>query len=350
MILAGVYDIKNLKLKIRSNEEHQYNSPWNIAADFKVSMSFSATQITDMLEEYEADYRTGMDITAVAEEIYQYTSGYPYLVSAICKCLDEDIPDRSGFEDDSNVWNKEGIAEAVKLLLNARVPLFGSMMRHVGEYSELKKMLYVILFQGERIAYNPDNKAIELACMFGYAVNDNGSVRIANRIFETRLYNFFLSEEELSSAISRAAKRDGSLFISNGTLDMDKVLEKFVEYFTDIYSDNDEKFVETYGRKFFLLYLKPIINGRGNYYIEAQTRDARRTDVIVDYAGEQFVVEMKIWHGNEYNERGEQQLAEYLDYYHQRKGYMLSFNFNKKKETGVRTVTVGDKVIVEAVV
>ena len=350
VILAGVYDIKNLKLKIRSNEEHQYNSPWNIAADFKVSMSFSATQITDMLEEYEADYRTGMDITAVAEEIYQYTSGYPYLVSAICKCLDEDIPDRRGFEDDSNVWNKEGIAEAVKLLLNARVPLFGSMMRHVGEYSELKKMLYVILFQGERIAYNPDNKAIELACMFGYAVNDNGSVRIANRIFETRLYNFFLSEEELSSAISRAAKRDGSLFISNGTLDMDKVLEKFVEYFTDIYSDNDEKFVETYGRKFFLLYLKPIINGRGNYYIEAQTRDARRTDVIVDYAGEQFVVEMKIWHGNEYNERGEQQLAEYLDYYHQRKGYMLSFNFNKKKETGVRTVTVGDKVIVEAVV
>ena len=108
--------------------------------------------------------------------------------------------------------------------------------------------------------------------------------------------------------------------------------------------------METYGRKFFLLYLKPIINGRGNYYIEAQTRDVRRTDVIVDYAGEQFIVEMKIWHGNEYNERGEQQLTEYLDYYHQRKGYLLSFNFNKQKETGVRIVTVGDKVIVEAVV
>ena len=30
--------------------------------------------------------------------------------------------------------------------------------------------------------------------------------------------------------------------------------------------------------------------------------------MIVDYLGEQFVVELKIWHGNEYNERGEQQL------------------------------------------
>ena len=59
---------------------------------------------------------------------------------------------------------------------------------------------------------------------------------------------------------------------------------------------------------------------------------------------------MKIWHGNEYNERGEKQLAEYLDYYHQKKGYMLSFNFNKKRETGMKVITIGDKTIVEAMV
>lgn len=131
---------------------------------------------------------------------------------------------------------------------------------------------------------------------------------------------------------------------------MDLVLERFVVHFTDIYGERDEKFIEDYGRKFFLLYLKPIINGVGNYYIEAQTRDAKRTDVIVDYLGEQFVVELKIWHGNEYHERGEEQLTEYLDYYHRKKGYMVSFNFNKKKVTGVKEVKVGDKVIVEAVV
>ena len=131
---------------------------------------------------------------------------------------------------------------------------------------------------------------------------------------------------------------------------MDLVLRKFVEYFNDIYGENDAKFVEEYGRKFFLLYLRPIINGTGNYYIEAQTRDAGWTDVIVDYAGEQFIIEMKIWRGNEYNERGKKQLIDYLDYFHKDKGYMLSFNFNKKKEIGVRTITFGDKTIVEAVV
>lgn len=37
--------------------------------------------------------------------------------------------------------------------------------------------------------------------------------------------------------------------------------------------------------------------------MEARTRDMRRTDVIVDYNGKQYVCELKIWHGNEYNRR-----------------------------------------------
>ena len=56
------------------------------------------------------------------------------------------------------------------------------------------------------------------------------------------------------------------------------------------------------------------------------------------------------WRGNAYHERGEKQLWDYLDYYHLKKGYMLSFNFNKKKELGVREIVLGDKVLVEAVV
>ncbi len=66
--------------------------------------------------------------------------------------------------------------------------------------------------------------------------------------------------------------------------------------------------------------------------------------------GEQFVIELKIWRGNEYNERGERQLAEYLEYFHQKKGYLLSFNFNKKKEIGIKELRIQGKTIVEAVV
>ena len=51
MILAGVYDIKNLKLKIRPEKEHQYNSPWNIAAEFDVNMDLTESGIKGMLDD-----------------------------------------------------------------------------------------------------------------------------------------------------------------------------------------------------------------------------------------------------------------------------------------------------------
>jgi hypothetical protein len=59
---------------------------------------------------------------------------------------------------------------------------------------------------------------------------------------------------------------------------------------------------------------------------------------------------MKIWHGDEYNKRGENQLVGYLDAYGKKKGYMISFNFNQKKEIGVHEITIGEKTLIEAIV
>lgn len=46
----------------------------------------------------------------------------------------------------------------------------------------------------------------------------------------------------------------------------------------------------------------------------------------------------------------EEQLAEYLEYYHLDKGYLLSFNFNKNKQTGLKEIQFGDKTLIEVVV
>lgn len=350
VILAGVYDIKNLKLKIRPEQEHQYNSPWNIAANFDLDMDFSAEQIDGMLREYEADHHTGMDVDTVSSEIYQYTSGYPFLVSLICKTIDDALPDKEAYSGQQSGWNREGIVEAVDCILKTKSPLFDSMTKQLDAYPDLRQILQDIIYQGKRVPFSPDSKSINIGLMFGFLRDWNGRVVVANRIFEMRMLNMFITEESVNSGVFQYGENYQPQFIKGNRLDMELALEKFVEYFTDIYGDNDEKFVEAYGRKFFLLYLKPIINGTGNYYLEAQTRDASRTDVIVDYLGQQFVVELKIWRGNEYHERGEKQLAEYLDYYRLDKGYLLSFNFNKKKEVGVKKLQIGDKVIVEAVV
>jgi hypothetical protein len=125
-----VYNIKNIKLKMindglytpTAEEGKIYNSPWNIAADFEVDMSFNPTEIAGMLAEYEADRHTGMDIPAISEYIHAFTSGYPFLVSRICQIIDEDM--------DKN-WTFEGVREAVNMLTDERNTLFDDIYKNL---------------------------------------------------------------------------------------------------------------------------------------------------------------------------------------------------------------------------
>ena len=73
-------------------------------------------------------------------------------------------------------------------------------------------------------------------------------------------------------------------------------------------------------------------------------------DVFIDYLGKRYIVELNIWHGQKYNEDGEKQLSDYLDSYKLRTRYLLTFSFNKNKETGIKTVQYEDKKQIEAVV
>ena len=315
VILAGVYDVKNLKRKIAADGGERRNSPWNVAADFLVEMSFSAKDIDGMLSDYERDYETGMDIPEMSRMIYDYTEGYPFLVSGLCKLLDEQVAGSAEFPDKGSAWSKAGLLEAVNILLREKNTLFDSIIEKLEVYPELKEMIYLLLFQGQSIVYNPDDDVIGLALMFGLVKIKGASVCVANRIFETRLYNFFLTAPQVQgSDMYRAAALDKNQFIENGHLNIRLILEKFVRHFDDLYGDQDQTFYEEDGRRHFLLYLRPIINGSGNYYIEAQTRNKERTDVIIDYGGEQRVVELKVWRGDAYHKRGEKQLLEYLEH------------------------------------
>lgn len=351
VILAGVYDIKNLKRKFRPDSGHLSNSPWNIAVDFKVDMSFSANEIAGMLREYEADHRTGMDIDRIAECVYEYTSGYPFLVSKLCKLIDEEITGTEKFPDGNAAWTYAGFLEAERILISEKNTLFESMVNKLHDFPELQRIIDSILFMGREFPYNALDRVVGTAEMFGFIKNEKGVIAIANRIFEMVFYNLFLSmEREQNTDIYKASIQDKNRFICDGHLDMELLLERFVVHFGDLYGDRTDKFKEEDGRRYFLLYLRPIINGTGNYYIESRTRNMERTDVIVDYRGEQFIIELKIWRGSAYHERGEKQLTDYLEHYHLKKGYMLSYRFTQNKQPGVKRIVFGDKVLIEAVV
>lgn len=208
VILAGVYDVKNMKLKLRPDEEKKYNSPWNIAVDFDVDMSFSPKEIATMLQEYESDHHTGMDITTMSEEIYKYTNGYPYLVSWLCKWMDKNTP---------YAWNASSVQLAIKGILNSRNnTLFDSLRSNIENNAQLKDLIFRILYEGESFMYNHANPVIELGEMFGIFVNKNDYVAISNKIFEIYLYNYSISVMQLEKD-NASLSRDQ--FIDNGKLD-----------------------------------------------------------------------------------------------------------------------------------
>lgn len=374
VILAGVCDIKNLKRKLRPDEEHKDNSPWNtresnessdclqafddcprdqirlavfdIAADFDIDMSFSPDQIREMLESYDADHKSGMMAKRLAKEIYDYTDGYPYLVSRLCQLLDYQYRENGK----KNSWKHENLLQAVRDLLKESNSLFDDMAKKVKDFPKLKALLYDILFCGRSIPFNLGTELVAIGNMFGFLKDEEGQVAISNRIFEIWFYNLFIAEEAIDSDTYHAGQENKSQFLCKDELNMDLLLRKFVQHFSESFTGSSDKFIEDNGRKLFLLYIRPLINGSGNYYIEARTRSMGRTDLIIDYRGRQYVIEMKIWHGEEYNSRGEEQLLGYLKDYNLKKGYMLSFNFNKNKEVGVKELHFADATIVEAVV
>ena len=132
--------LQPLKTALKENKaenDYKINSPWNIAADFLVDLSFSEYDIEGMLKDYEDDHQTGMDIKTIATAIYNYTSGYPFLVSRICQLMDERIARNKEFPEKSDAWTKKGFLEAIKLLLSEKNTLFESLIGKINEYPEL---------------------------------------------------------------------------------------------------------------------------------------------------------------------------------------------------------------------
>lgn len=163
-----------------------YCGDWNISAEFQVNMNFSASDIVGMLNDYESDHSTGMDVEAVAEMIYNYTSGYPYLVSWICKYADEHC--------DTKGWIEESILCAVKDLVESEDPIFEPLVKAVADSHYLTEVSKGIFSDSVTVPHVIHNQDIALADRLGLVCQRDGTVRISNKIFEMVLYNWFSSQ------------------------------------------------------------------------------------------------------------------------------------------------------------
>ena len=195
VILAGVYDIRTLKLKLIQEGFHTpvggetttHNSPWNIAADFDVDMSFSALEIETMLTSYEQEHQTGMDVSDIANEIYNYTSGYPVLVTIICKYIDEKLEKK---------WNAQGVRRAINLLINRDIPLFQNLVKNLKGNQDLSNMIYDVLILGTGWRFTFTDPVVVLGYRYGYFIDSDHRVKVSNKIFEMIMSDYFVNQAQ----------------------------------------------------------------------------------------------------------------------------------------------------------
>jgi hypothetical protein len=183
VILVGIHDIKNIKLKIRSDDEIRLNSPWNIAVDFKLDMSFSAKEIEGMLIDYKSEQKLDFNEKEISEIIYRYTRGYPFLVSRICKIIDEDL---------NKIWSEDNVDESIKLLLDEKNTLFDDLIKNLENRKDLYKIIYEIIVLGIEKMYN--TYSYEIGFMYGILRRNKNRIEIHNEIYETLIYNYMVTQ------------------------------------------------------------------------------------------------------------------------------------------------------------
>ena len=326
VVLAGVHDVKNLKLKFRDDTDTRYNSPWNIAVNFNIDMSFNEVEIGSMLDEYSKDNNLKLNIEELSKEIYKFTSGYPFLVSRICKIIDEEILPNRNIE-----WTKYHVQKAIKILLEENNTLFDDLIKNLENNKELYDYIYNLIVLNIPLSFNISSPVINIGMMFGYLDKDkNNNTIISNKIIREVMYNYMISKEEVTNMNSYNFKNN--FITDNNGLNMEKVLLKFQQFMKENYSSRDNEFLERHGVLLFLSFIKPIINGVGFDYKEAQISEERRLDIVIQYNSYKYIIETKIWHGKIAHKRGLKQLKDYLDIEGLNKGYLLIFNFNKNKK------------------
>ncbi len=341
VILAGVHNIKTLKLKLRPDVAHKLNSPWNIAIDFMVDLSFQPDGIATMLRDYRHDKRIEMDIQTIAGKLYHYTSGYPYLVSKLCKFIDENIvPGRQ----DAN-WRIEDVDEAFKMIVKGSysTTLFDSLTKNLENHPALYNQVFQLVINGQEFPFNPQVPVIHLGVLYGiFAPSDEGC-KIYNRVFEQRIYDY-LTTRALTESYNDLTFASAE-YHSESRLNVALILQKFQTFMKENYSHKDRKFLEREGRLLFLAFLKPIINGKGFEFKEPVVAEERRMDVVVTYGSQRHVIELKRWDGEKAHQKGLRQLSDYLDIYSLKEGYLLIYDFNKGKEYKQTRIEFQDKQI-----
>ena len=291
VVLCGVRDIQDYRIRSSTGEVITSGSPFNIAAKSLRLGDFTEADARALMAQHTEE--TGQQITEAAQEaVWTHTCGQPWLVNALCAgaCFDNKAGrDRSRAIDVDDIY-----AAREELILSRRTHL--DQLAHKLEEERVQRVVVPILSGREA---KHDGRDLEYVRDLGLIATADPP-RIANPIYRE------VVPRELGYVLQGSLDIQTSWYLADdGRLDMTKLLTAFRTFFgehADHWLAHLGDYREAAPQLILQAYLQRIVNGGGR--IEREYGLGRdRTDLLVLWPREKgqpsdlwerFVIECKV--------------------------------------------------------
>ncbi len=315
VVLCGVRDIRDYRIRSSAGEVVAGGSPFNVAAKSLRMGDFTEAEARALMAQHTEE--TGQRFTAAAQEaVWTQTQGQPWLVNALCAgaCFDN----KAGRDRSRTIEADHIHAAREELILSRRTHL--DQLAHKLEEARVRRVVEPILSGG---AARHEIRDLEYVRDLGL-IDGSQPPRIANPIYRE------VVPRELGYILQSSLDQNLSWYLDgDGGLDMDKLLRAFGTFFgehAEHWLGRFDDYREAAPQLILQAYLQRIVNGGGR--IEREYGLGRgRTDLLVLWprqAGqpsdlwERFVIECKVLRDSDRKslawtvERGVQQTLGYM--------------------------------------
>jgi len=322
--LVGLRDIREYRMRARSdNPSIGAGSPFNVKAKSFFLPVFSLEEVRGLLQQHTDD--TGQVFSEeVLQKLYEYSGGQPWLTNALANEIVAEILKN----DCSKEIYVDSVEEAKERLIAQRQTHLDSLADKINE-SRVKPIIMNII-NGEAPTFDGFDDDMRYCRDLGIISYDD-PIRFANPIYReiiTRIMN-----SAFQRGINQEIAQTSWYLRPDGSLDMDMLLEAFV----DFYRWNSESWLERFqykeaGHQLLLMaFLQRIINGGGRIDREMAIGNGR-TDLAVFWKDQIIPIELKMLHNARSQPDGLRQIARYMDKLGQQRGYLILFEKKSSEE------------------
>ena len=343
---VGIVGIKNI---IQLNYDRSV-SPFNIQQEFHLP-NFTLEQVGELFEQYTDEVGQAFS-PEVITAIHKQTGGQPVLVSRFGQILTEEM-DTPKTETITMAHFTTAHAE----LLQERNTNIQHLTTNVQRDPRFEQLLMRIMERDEGIPFNPRNDIMDELATYGVIKRgSDGLCEILNPIYLYCILDVFKPlvnglEQEYLSEDRDSDFRD--YLTSTGQIEMVALLDNFRDFIARAgfrILQVPETPQESVGRHLLLAYLEAFVRRIGGMmHIEAQTGRGRM-DLLITHNNRKYIVETKVWRGNNRYQAGKQQLAAYLTSERATEGYYVVFDHRKEAEPRVETETFAENLTIRSYV